>query len=432
MSEEPSTAPRPADPGGTTGWVTSLRGQLLLAIVVAAVVPLGVVAAVLYLLARWGLQGPAAVAVLCAVPLLTLLWLWIVDRSVRSRILGPIRRMRDGAYHIAEGEHGHRLDPEGPAELADLARSINRMAGSLIEQHELLAENVRSLEATNRALTEARDDLVHAEKLASVGRLAAGLAHEIGNPLNSILAYADVARRRGADPSWVEGVREEAERIDEIISGLLDFARPKEGEREAVDLNAVVRDTFDLLESQGRLRDVAVEKRLAPDLPPASANRARLKQVLVNLLLNACDAVEQGPDEAGRVRVTTAVEPFARPALGRVEPRREDDPETVDYSHLRRLAAPERQFRPPPFEEGEEVLVASIEDDGAGIDAEPVRKIFEPFFTTKEPGKGTGLGLAVAARLAHEMGGWIDVRNRDEGGSVFSVYFARQGEEGGA
>ena len=432
MSEEPSVAPRPADAGEPSGPGTGLRRQLFVAISVTAVVPLGLVVGALYLMLRWELRGAAAVSLACAVPLLTMVLLWVVDRSVRRRILRPIRQMRAGARRIAEGEHGHRLEPEGPAELAGLARSINRMAASLIDQHRLLAENVRSLEATNRALTEARDDLVHAEKLASVGRLAAGLAHEIGNPLNSILAYADVARRRGADPSWAEGVREEAGRIDEIISGLLDFARPTEGERVAVDLNEVVRNTCELLETQGRLRDVDVELRLGSGLPPASANRARLKQVLVNLMLNACDAVEEVSEPPGRIRVTTAIEPFQRPAVGRVEPRRQDDPEAVDYSHLRRLNSPVSEFRPPPFDEGEEVLVAAIADEGPGIEADPVRKVFEPFFSTKDPGKGTGLGLAVAARLVQEMGGWIDARHRDGGGSVFSVYLAREGEEGAA
>lgn len=428
MSEERFEAPRP-EREPASGVFSSLRARLLVAITVAAAGPLLLAAGALYVVTRSSTGSTAAIAAVLGAPLLTMLWLWLVDRALRRRLLDPIAEMSAGAARIAEGEHTQRLEPDGPAELVRLAHSVNHMARVLIHHQELLAENVRSLEETNRSLMEARDDLVHAEKLASVGRLAAGLAHEIGNPLNSILAYADVARRRGADPSWVGGVREEAERIDEIVTGLLDFARPKEGEREAVDLNAVVRDTRDLLESQGRLRRVEVALDLQADLPEAVANRARLKQVLVNLMLNACDALEEGSDGAPRILVSTTVTSFERPGLGRVEPRREDDPETVDYSHLRRLSEPARAFRPPPFEEGETVVTASVLDTGPGIEAEPVRRVFEPFFTTKEPGRGTGLGLAVAARLVQEMGGWIDARNHDVGGSAFTVYLACHREE---
>ena len=432
MSQEPTAAPPPAASEGPSHAATSLRGQLVLATAVSAAVPLLLVVGALFLVTRADAPGWWTTAAVFAVPVLTLLWLWLVDRIVGREVLGPIRRMREGAARIAEGEHAHRIEPDGPVELVGLAHSINRMAEVLIQHQRLLAENVQSLEETNRALTEARDDLVHAEKLASVGRLAAGLAHEIGNPLNSILAYADVARRRGADPSWVEGVREEAGRIDEIITGLLDFARPGEGDVEAVDVNEVVRDTRELLESQGRFREVEVEAELSEELPAVSANRARLKQVLVNLMLNACDAVAEQSEGPGRIVLATGLTAFERPAVRRVQPRREDDPETVDYSHLRRLDRPTGEFRPPPFQEGEEVVAVSILDDGPGIEARPVRRIFEPFYTTKEPGQGTGLGLAVAARLVQEMGGWIDARNRDEGGSAFSVYLARQGEEDAA
>lgn len=401
-----------------------------MALGVAVVVPLLLVAAVLYVLAGFPTTGRLALPTIGGVVAVTGLWLWLLDRYFHRRLLEPLRRMSASTIRIAEGEHSHRIRLADTVELARLAEAVNRMAEDLIRQQELLAENVRSLEATNRALMEARDDLVHAEKLASVGRLAAGLAHEIGNPLNSILAYADLARRRDADPDWVEGVRAEAERIDEIIAGLLDFARPKEGDRTAVDLNGVVRDTHDLLDSQGRIREVEVELDLEEALPAVDADRARLQQVLVNLLLNACDALEENSDDPGRITVATGVTVFERPRLEQFEPRREDDPETVDYSHLRRLQTPSLELRSPPFEEGDEVVAAAVLDTGPGIDADPIQQVFEPFFTSKEPGRGTGLGLAVSARLVQHMGGWIDARNRDGGGSVFTVYLPRYEEEG--
>lgn len=402
----------------------SLRSQLLLALGIAVVVPILLIALALQM--AGGLTaGRSEIAVGSAVILVVVaVWIWLIERYFNRRLLRPLERMSRGAARIAAGEHEHRLTPEPTRELERLARAVNRMAETLIRHQELLAENVRSLEETNRALTEAQDDLVQAEKLASVGRLAAGLAHEIGNPLNSILAYADVARRRGADPSWVEGVREEAERIDEIISGLLDFARPKEGAREAVEVVPLIRDTRDLLASQGRLEGVEVDLRLNDALPRVEANRARLKQVLVNLMLNACDVLEESSGGPRRILVEADVAPFEHPRLDRFEPRREGDPETLDYSHRRRFQAPPGEFRPPPFDEGTEVVAVSVADSGPGIDADPARRVFEPFYTTKEPGRGTGLGLAVSARLVREMGGWIDAANRQEGGSRFTVYLS--------
>lgn len=406
-----------------------------MALGVAVVVPLLLVAAVLYVLAGFPTTGRLALPTIGGVVAVTGLWLWLLDRYFHRRLLEPLRRMSASTIRIAEGEHSHRIRPADTVELARLAEAVNRMAEDLIRQQELLAENVRSLEATNRALMEARDDLVHAEKLASVGRLAAGLAHEIGNPLNSILAYADLARRRGADPDWVEGVRAEAERIDEIIAGLLDFARPGEEDAGDVAVNELVTDTLELLEAQGRLDGIEIDTELEDGLPAASAHRSRLQQVLVNLLLNACDTVEQSPDGAPRVAVRTAEVVFERPRLPRPAPRREGDPEALDYSHLRRLDQPARERVAPPLEAGDGVVAITVFDNGPGIEAEPPRRVFEPFFTTKEPGRGTGLGLAVSERLVERMGGWIDVRVREEGGSAFTVYLSRSGdtdEEGAA
>ena len=306
-----------------------------------------------------------------------------------------------------------------------------RLAEALGQQRELLAENVRSLERTNRALTEARDELVHAEKLASTGRLAAGLAHEIGNPLNAILSYVEVGRRRGVEEEWLEGVREEAERIDEIVTGLLDFARPGREEPAPVAVGELLRDTLALLESQGRLDAIEVDLRVDEPLPPALARRGRLQQVLVNLLLNACDAVEESDAAGARVAVRASRGAFESPELPRPAPRREEDPEAVDYSHLRRLDQPVRERAAPPLQGGETVVRIAVADDGPGVEADPPRRVFEPFYTTKEPGRGTGLGLAVSERLIEGMGGWIEVRNREEGGAEFTICLpAGGGEEG--
>lgn len=343
------------------------------------------------------------------------------DYLLRRKFVEPLRRMVEDAEAIAAGDHGHRLEAGGPAELRRLARSVNEMAESLIEHKQELAENVRSLNETNRALTEARDELIHAEKLASVGRLAAGLAHEIGNPLNAITTYVEIGRRRTEDEAeWLEGIAGEAKRIDKIVGGLLDYARPRDGPTVAIRVNEVVEDTLELLESQGRLDGVRLDVELEPDLPRVRANPFHLQQVLVNLLMNACDAVEE-VGEAGRVRVASRLEEYGGPEGVRYRPRRQDDPREVDYSHIRRYNEPPRSLRRATFQEGQRLVTLEVTDDGPGLPTADPQEVFDPFFTTKDPGKGTGLGLAVSARLVEQMDGAVEAEDLEAGGCAFRV-----------
>ena len=293
------------------------------------------------------------------------------------------------------------------------------MASRLIRNQELLADNVRSLDETNRELMEARSELINAEKMAGVGRLAAGIAHEIGNPLGAIIGYVDVAERRGAEGEWIEGVRRESKRIDRIVRGLLDYARPKAATVRPVAVNEVVTQTIGLLETQGRLKGIEVRAELSEDVPPVLADRYQLEQVLVNLLLNATDSVaESGPDGVITVRTLRDRYSVRSPSI---RARRKDDPAGVDYSHLRRMREPPGAFRPSPLQEGAIIARIEVEDNGLGLRQEDARRIFDPFYTTKEPGRGTGLGLAVSARLIDGMGGRIGASGRPESGAVFSV-----------
>lgn len=418
-----------SSPDDSSRRVTSLRGQLLVGLALLLFVAvLAVVAALLLLLP----QGWSPLAISAGVLVLTAAEVGVLvlfgRYLLRELLFEPLSRMVDDAERIAEGEHRHRIDPTGPDELRRFAESLNVMAERLIEHKELLAENVASLEEVNRALTEARDDVVRAEKLASVGRLAAGLAHEIGNPLNAILGYTEMAERRDEGGEWVQEIENEARRIDRIVKGLLDFARPRSGPPAEVDLNEVVRETLDLLEVQGRLREIEVSLELAPALPTVGANSSQVEQILVNLLLNASDAIEDAGRE-GTVRVVTACTPYEGLEGSRFRARRDEDPEEVDYSHLRRFQQPTTEYREPSFEPGEEIVTVEVHDDGIGIEADPPQRVFDPFYTTKEPGRGTGLGLAVSARLAEGMGGGLRVAARESGpGSVFTLLLPRADE----
>lgn len=414
----------------------SLRFQLLagLGLLMAGAV-LAVAAAALV----WMPEGPSPRQIIVGLGGLLLVDVAVLllfgDYMLRSLVVRPVRRMAERAERIADGEHEVRLEPRGSSELRRLAVSVNRMADRLIRNQRSLEENVRSLDEANRALTEAKNELVRAEKMATVGRLAAGVAHEVGNPLNAIMGYLEIARRRGpeageadGEPEWMEGIDHEARRIDRIVRGLLEYARPREGQASAIRPDEVVRRTVELLEAQGRLKGKEIEIDVEEDVPSVVADPHQLQQVLVNLLLNACDAVEEA-GSPGRIRVEVAREVAPEvPPVGR-PPRRDDDPEAVDFSHARRMQASTSGVPEPRFEAGEDVVAVRVLDDGTGLEVEEMHQLFDPFFSTKEPGRGTGLGLAVSARLVEGMGGTIRADDRPEGGAVFTVLLPRAPEE---
>jgi two-component system, NtrC family, sensor kinase len=337
---------------------------------------------------------------------------------VQTRVLYPLDRIVEEAEGIAEGDYGRRI-PEGDTrEVGRLSASVNRMAERLINHQMELARNIQSLEQTNRDLTEARDELIRSEKMASLGQMAAGVAHEIGNPLAAIIGNVDLLKRRaqGRELQLAETTYEQAQRIDRIVRGLLDYSRTREARPRPVPVNEVVASTVALTRSQPKFGGVELDLELADPTPIVRADPYQLEQVLVNLLLNAVDAME-GTD-ARKVRIGTMRRTYDRPALTPI--RRKDDPPGIDYSHRRRFNRPERVPRLHPFLAGAPIVEIRVADTGPGIPAELLQRIFEPFMTTKEPGKGTGLGLAVCARLIDGMGGTIQATN-GEGGAVFRV-----------
>ncbi len=338
---------------------------------------------------------------------------------VRTRILHPLDRMVDEAEAIADGDYGRRIPAAGSEEIDRLATSMNHMAERLINHQRELAQNVESLERTNRDLTEARDELIRSEKMASLGQMAAGVAHEVGNPLAAIMGNVDLMKRgaEGRMLTLAEATLEQVRRIDRIVSGLLDYARAREAKLRPIDVNAVARETLALMDSQPRFAGVRVTTRLDGRLPAVAADAYQLEQVLVNLLLNAADAtVGQSERE---VRITTSHSRFEAPVY--VPTRRRDDPPGIDYSHRRRFSRPDRVPRLHVFRTGDHVVEIRVEDNGPGIQSGLIDRIFEPFMTTKEPGKGTGLGLAVSARLIDGMDGTIRAGNTEEGGAVFTI-----------
>jgi two-component system, NtrC family, sensor kinase len=345
---------------------------------------------------------------------------WFGTQLLRRRVLDPLAGLVHGAESISRGQLDTRIEGGATQELARVSAAVNSMAERLIADQQKLTENIRSLNETNRLLTEARDAMIHAEKMASVGRLGAGVAHEVGNPLGAILGYLSLLGRHqeGSRLELVKSAEREAHRIDRIVRGLLDFARPREAVAQPTDVNGVVRDTVELVQTQGHFTQLQLTLALSDTELVVRGDPYQLQQVLVNLMMNAAQALENTRDAF--IEVTTSRRQVEEPPP-HTPARRRGDPPGIDYSHRRRLASASRWPSRDPESESGEIVELVVRDNGPGLPPELIDKIFEPFVTTKEPGKGTGLGLAVCARLIEGMGGVIHADNATAGGAVFRV-----------
>ena len=313
---------------------------------------------------------------------------------VRRHILRPLGRVIAVADAVAAGDLAARAPGAETRDFAVLAERLNRMTDHLLD---------------------AQGQLVRSERLASVGRLAAGVAHEVGNPLSAIGTYLEVLRRRGADPEVMAGLARELERIDTIVRSLLDYAQPREEALQPVDVAVVVRAAFELLQAQGAIKAVRATLDLPAELPRIRGHAHALEQALVNLLLNAVDATRGGALVVGAR--SWAYEP------GHAAPRRSDDPAITFFAR-----GAERRPSRVDYAPGLPGVLVFVADSGPGVPPADREKIFDPFYTTKEPGHGTGLGLAIVARTVDEMGGLIWVTQAREGGAVFKLFFPATGD----
>ena len=339
---------------------------------------------------------------------------------LRKRLFVPIERMIAAVEEVSTGSPNAHLPAAETEEMARLSASVTQMAERLISDQQALAANIESLDDTNLLLTEARDAMVRTEKLASVGRLSSGIAHEIGNPLGAIVGYMALLERgeTGKRHELIVAAQREAQRIDRIVRGLLDFARPREAVTANVDINTVLSETVELVETQGRFSGVNVTLETSGEPAIVEADPYQLQQVMVNLFVNACDAMEGLKDRALFIRCEQRA--AAAPVV-ELPARRKEDPPGINYSHRRRLVSSSRSTMNDPETKSGRVVEFFVRDSGPGIPAELLEQVFEPFVTTKDPGRGTGLGLAVCARLVESMGGVIRARNAASSGAEFHV-----------
>jgi two-component system, NtrC family, sensor kinase len=297
---------------------------------------------------------------------------------LRRIIVSPLERLLKATERVIAGDYSHPVYIPASLEISSLAESFNLMQDSLRERRDQVEAHLRSLEAANRALKEARLETIRSEKMASVGLLAAGMAHEIGAPLAAIIGYSGIlSEELAGDPEKSDCLRritEDAGRIDRLVRDLLNYAKPVKPEIERIDVKEFFDDLYAMLERQGIFKRLEASLVLGDDLPTLYLDRHQLMQVLMNLVMNARDAMPDG----GKLRISAS--------------------------------AVENDF-----------LVIEVEDSGEGIPAENLDRIFDPFFTTKEPGKGTGLGLAISARLVESFGGKIMVESEPGAGTKFRV-----------
>lgn len=313
-------------------------------------------------------------------------------------IISPVKKMVDATTLISQGNLDQKINIERSDEIGKLAISFNKMIESLKLSRQEIENYNKTLEEKiierTMELEDAQAQLVQSEKLGAIGQLAAGVAHELNNPLGGILGYAqftleklkkkDVESTTQKDldryTKYLTDIEKQARRCKNIVQNLLRFSRSsKTTEFVDVDINAVIEDTCTFVEHQLHMNQILLKINLDENLPIIQANAGQLQQVFTNLIINAMHASE--PDTVIEIRTRFS----------------------------------------PPLGEFDGAVELSIIDQGAGIASENLKKIFEPFFTTKDVGKGTGLGLSVSYGIIKEHGGEIKVDSTIGKGTNFTI-----------
>jgi signal transduction histidine kinase len=376
-AESPGAVPaevRPArsrpEGGDRPPGISRLQARIVLGFTAAAA--LGLTASLLF--PGSSLSWPAGIGILLAAAGAG----FLVSRGLRKRI----RRLDEAAGFWERGDLGYRvahLGADGDAggdDLEALGRKLDQMAAMLQRRDETARRQVE-------------EQMVQAEKLATVGRLAAGVAHELNNPLGGILLYGNLVCEATppGDPRY-DNMRKiviQATRAREIVKGLLAFARQSPPVIETVDLNTIVAETLSLLERHPQFQNVQIRTELSPLPLPVRADGRKMQQVFINILLNGAEAMRKG----GTLTVRSG------------------------------------------FSERDGFCRVAVTDTGSGITADNLGRIFEPFFTTKEVGQGVGLGLSISYGIVQQHRGEIEVQTAVGSGTTFRVLLPLDSDESG-
>jgi two-component system, NtrC family, sensor kinase len=317
------------------------------------------------------------------VALLSWLFVW--------RVVGdPIKALEDGTARLSQGELGYQIEVQSQDEVGDLAQSFNDMSLQLRRANEEIVTWAKTLEdrveQKTKELNRAHDHVLHVEKMASLGKMAAVVAHEVNNPLSGILTYAKLLRKwvgagqtehekRDEAMQCLELIATESRRCGDLIKNLLSLSRTAPMNVQSVDLHAVINRCLMLVRHQLELVGVELQLNLAHNLPVVHCDPAQIEQVLLALIMNAIDAMPRG----GTLWIET------------------------------RLTSDETEIE------------IKVRDDGAGIAPDVLPRIFEPFLTTKESGHGVGLGLAISRGIVERHNGRIEVESELGKGTTFTI-----------
>ena len=288
-------------------------------------------------------------------------------------------------------------------EFNQLSKALNQMIEKIEKNKEKLQDAFNQLERANRELKNAQDEIIKAEKLASIGRLSAGIAHEIGNPIGIVLGYIDLLKSRPVlktdetAQDYLLRAADEIQRVHGIIRQLLDFSRAAPLNLHYIEMHDLVRDVAAIMSHQPLMRDIEIDCRLSAVSHRVFADYDRMRQVLVNLMINGADAIQGSPNASkGKIILETA---------------------SVAGNEPRALA-------------GHPTFLLRVTDNGAGISKLDIENIFDPFYTTKEPGKGTGLGLSVSYMIIEQTGGSIAVESEAGHGTRMTILLPLHTDKG--
>lgn len=306
---------------------------------------------------------------------------YLISRSV----VKPVQKLLVITEEYKDAGSVPEFSPSSPNEIGQLFQSFNKMLQQLEKNKKDLQENITSLEIANQEITRAQNDILRSEKLASVGRLATGVAHEIGNPIGIILGYLELLKgdwlSQTDKSDFLERMESEVTRINRTIRDLLDFSRTNRSEVKEVSVHEILLETLDMLAPQPMICHIRIETLLEAEQDRVWGDLNQLKQVFLNIIMNAADAMDE-TDTSGCVSSKTLTIKSMNKA---------------DFVELR------------------------FSDTGPGIPPENLIHIFDPFYTTKEPGKGTGLGLSVCYRILKGFGGDILAESEMGKGTAFVV-----------
>ncbi len=323
-----------------------------------------------------------AMAVGCVILLLLILFF------ITSSIINPLKNMVLAANRIAQGNLNQKVNMAFQDELGQLAQAFNQMTENLKKANEKLVQWGKTLEKRveerTKELKEMQSHLIQSEKLASLGKLAAAIAHEINNPLTSILINTHLMlEKTEKNNTFYENlslIADETSRCSDIVKGLLEFSRQNPPQMSYADINEITEHTIKILENQVAFQDIKIIKKLSADLPQIKIDKDKIKQVIWNFMINASEAMPEG----GVLIITSQLS------------------------------------------EDKKYIQISFEDNGVGIPKENINKIFDPFFTTKSG--GTGLGLAVSYGIIQQHQGKIEAKSDPGYGTVFTVYLPVKGK----